>query len=110
MKLRQKGSKLAYEFLDLGCLGRTCFQPGLFQHRGATLSGSRNTGSPDTACCMCRAYHGCPSGPVGQVQEACDCPPNADGNRPHPCHVKVGLPLVDPELTKKRKEEGWRKA
>jgi hypothetical protein len=109
MKLRQKGSKLAYEFLDLGCLGRTCFQPGLFQHRGATLSGSRNTGAPDTACCMCRAYHGCPDGPVGAEELECDCPVGADGSRPHPCHIKVGLPLVDPELVKKRKEEGRRK-
>lgn len=31
----------------------------MFQHRGATMSGSRNTGD-ETACCLNRAYHGCP--------------------------------------------------
>jgi hypothetical protein len=102
VKLRKKGDKTAYEFVDLGCIGRECFAPGLFQHRGATLSGSRNTGE-HTACCMRRAYHGCPDGPVGASEAECDCP-----GKPHPHHIISGLPVIDPELVKKRKAEGWK--
>lgn len=100
--IRKKGDKARYSFIDAGCLGRECFSPGMFQHRGATLSGSRNTGSPDSACCMRRAYHGCPEGPVGAREAECDC-----AGRPHPHHVVSGLPLIQVELVKKRKAEGW---
>jgi hypothetical protein len=105
MKIKKKGQKISYIFADAGCLGRTCFQPGMFQHRGATLSGSRNTGSPDSACCMRRAYHGCPSGPVGEMQVECDCP-----GKPHDFHTVSGLPLIDLELVKIRKKDGWKSA
>lgn len=77
--LRKKHDKNRYEFLDVDCLGSDCFQPGLYQHRGATMSGSRNTGS-ESACCMRRAYHGCPDDVV----------------------------YLD-SLLKKRKQEGWRR-
>ncbi len=100
---RKTGDKRRYAFVDRGCLGRTCFQPGMYQHRGATLSGSRNTGSEDSATCMHRAYHGCPDGPVGARVEECDCP-----GHPHNCHNVSGLPLVDLELAKLRKKEGWK--
>ena len=100
--IRRKGDKNKYDFANAGCLGRECFQPGLFQVRGATLSGSRNTGAK-RACCMRRAYHGCPDGPVGQEIVECDCE-----GKTHENHVKVGLPLIDLELVKKRKAEGWK--
>ena len=102
MILRRKGDKNRYEFIDAGCLGRSCFQPGLYQHRGAVLSGSRNTGSY-SPCCMCRAYHGCPSGPVGEREEECDCL-----GKPHGTHRISGLPVIDPVLVAQRKKEGWR--
>lgn len=51
--------KLRYDFSDKDCIGRECWAPGQFVHRGATSSGSRNTGS-STPCCVNRAYHGCP--------------------------------------------------
>ncbi len=58
--LRKTHDKNKYDFLNADCLkARGCFQPGVYQHRGATLSGSRNTGD-ESACCMRRAYHGCP--------------------------------------------------
>ena len=104
MKIKRKGDKLRYEFVDSGCLGRECFQPGVFQSRGATLSGSRNTGRV-TPCCMRRAYHGCPSGPVGQREKECDCPGN-----PHGKHIVEGLPEIIQLLVVKRKSEGWMKA
>ena len=42
------------------CATLTCFAPGRFYHRGATLSGSRNTGDSHL-CCLTRENHGCPS-------------------------------------------------
>ena len=80
MIFRRKGDKNHYDFLDADCIGRRCFWPGEYQHRGATMSGSRNTGAY-SACCMNRAYHGCP----------------------HP------LPESDVEAAKQRRKEGWRK-
>jgi len=73
--------KNRYSFLDRHCIGRSCWAPGLYQHRGATMSGSRNTGD-ETACCMNRAYRGCP----------------------HP------LPESSGDHAKVRKAEGWRRA
>lgn len=70
-----------YDFRDRECIAAACWAPGHYQHRGATMSGSRNTGSPDTPCCLNRAYRGCPR----DVQH-------------------------DPELARKRKAEGWRPA
>jgi hypothetical protein len=60
MILRHKGDKRKFEFLSRECLGRPCFAPGTYQHRGATSSGSRNTGAYSD-CCMNRAYRGCPN-------------------------------------------------
>ncbi len=78
---KQKGVKQKYDFLDKDCIGRPCWAPGMFQHRGATLSGSRNTSSPPTPCCMNRAYHGCPQ----------------------------PLPGWDYAKSKQRREQGWKK-
>jgi hypothetical protein len=75
---RCAGKKRKYSILDAGCIGRTCFQPGEYQHRGATLSGSRNTGDYSD-CCMYRAYHGCPTDKT-----------------------------VDADLLRERKKEGWK--
>lgn len=57
--LRKKGDKAKYSVANRECIGCQCLALGLFQHRGATMSGSRNTGDY-SACCMTRAYHGCP--------------------------------------------------
>ena len=57
---RRKGEKIKYAILDRRCLGCICFQPGPYYHRGATMSGSRNTGDV-SMCCLRRAYHGCPT-------------------------------------------------
>jgi hypothetical protein len=58
--IRRKGLKGEYRMVDRQCIGRSCFSPGQYQHRGATLSGSRNTGAT-SLCCMRNAYHGCPN-------------------------------------------------
>lgn len=92
-----KGQKGDYSFLDKKCIGRDCWSPGNFQSRGATLSGSRNTGNVHL-CCMRRAYHGCPDVPLGGTEKL------PDGHEV----VRLGLPLYDVELAKKRKQEGWR--
>jgi hypothetical protein len=98
----RKGDKHKYAFADAKCIGRKCWAPGLYQHRGATLSGSRNTGSPDSPCCMSRAYHGCPDGPVGREKKF-------DPDLQQLVTI-CGLPEVSPELTAKRKAEGWKLA
>jgi hypothetical protein len=73
-------SDLRLRCAEAGCLGRPCFAPGSYQHRGATISGSRNTGAYSD-CCMNRAYHGCP----------------------------MTMPPVDQELMRgRKKEEGWK--
>jgi hypothetical protein len=48
-----------FDALDALCPKRRCWAPGQFQHRGASMSGSRNTGAL-TKCCLNRANHGCP--------------------------------------------------
>jgi hypothetical protein len=87
MKLRKTGDKRKFDFLEFECLGRECFAPGDFQHRGATMSGSRNTGEY-SSCCMNRAYRGCSWGRLAERE----------------------LPEVSKELMAQRKREGWRKA
>ncbi len=63
MEFRMVRDKRRYDFANAQCIGRACWAPGLFQHRAPLAGGgSRNTGSPDTPCCMNRAYHGCPLG------------------------------------------------
>jgi hypothetical protein len=59
MRIKLKGVKGAFSVLDSKCIGCTCLQLGEYQSRGATLSGSRNTGDA-SQCCVRRAYHGCP--------------------------------------------------
>lgn len=45
----RKGSKIRYSFSDRECIGRTCWAPGMYQHRSPlSCGGSRN--SP----CGCR--------------------------------------------------------
>jgi hypothetical protein len=83
MFFRKVKDKRLYDFRDAQCIGLSCWAAGMYQHRSPLSGGgSRNTGSPDTACCLNRAYHGCPS----------------------------PLPFYDLTLTKKRTAEGWRKA
>ena len=61
--IKKKGDKRRYWVRDAQCIGAGCLALGLFQHRGATMSGSRNTGAV-SACCMTNAYRGCPSCPT----------------------------------------------
>lgn len=75
---RKTGEKPKYSFLDVSCIGRTCWHPGNFQHRGATSGGSRSTGNSSFQC-LNRAYRGCPE--------------NKD---------------VDISLIKERELEGWK--
>lgn len=58
-KVRQTGKKEVYRVADAKCLGCACFAPGEYQHRGATMSGSRNTGATSRLC-LTQAYRGCP--------------------------------------------------
>jgi hypothetical protein len=60
--IKQKGDPRRYWVKDAQCLGAECLALGLFQHRGATMSGSRNTGDVSPTC-MTNAYRGCPSCP-----------------------------------------------
>jgi hypothetical protein len=80
---RRTGDRYRYGFSGPRCIEAACWAPGLYQHRGATGSGSRSSGSPDTPCCLNRAYRGCPS----------------EQERGH-----------DVALSKLRKQEGWRRA
>ena len=59
VQIKIKGDKNRYDVLNRECIGCKCLALGEYQHRGATLSGLRNTGAY-SACCMNRAYHGCP--------------------------------------------------
>lgn len=91
---RIKGQKGSYSFVNERCIGRECWQPGSYQSRGSTSSGSRSTGNLSLTC-MQRAYRGCPDGPEGASVDD-------EGHR------SCGLPLYSEELAKKRKAEGWR--
>jgi len=53
-------------------------RPGAWQHRGATMAGSRNTGS-ESLCCLTDASQGCP-----------------------------GEPIFDKDLARERRREGWK--
>lgn len=99
MNFKRKGEKTQYNFVDDLCIGRRCWAPGNFQHRSPMAGGgSMSTSSPDTPCCLNRAYRGCPEGPVGERME------ERDGET---CHI-IGLPEYQKELATKRKAEGWR--
>ena len=58
-QVKKAGEKGTYQMLDAQCIGRGCFAPGLYQHRGATSSGSKNSG--ESRRCIHQAYHGCPA-------------------------------------------------
>lgn len=60
MMFRKTHERDRYDFRDARCIAAKCWQPGSYQHRGATGGGSRDTGSY-SLCCMRREYHGCPS-------------------------------------------------
>lgn len=77
----KRGDKNQYWVRDVACIGRGCFAPGTYQTRGATMSGSRNTGHSSDVC-MTNAYRGCPSNDVDERQQ--------------------------PELLKQRRSEGWK--
>lgn len=113
MTFRRTGDKRKFEFMDAHCIGRECWAPGEFQHRGATMSGSRNTGRV-SHCCLTRAYRGCPIGPVGERKANCDYRGCVVG---FPCPwcagtgliTIAGLPEHSKNLEAKRKAEGWRR-
>lgn len=63
MMFRKTGEKVRFWFRDSECIGMSCWSPGLFAHRGVTLSGTRNTGR-STPCCLRNASRGCPSGDI----------------------------------------------
>jgi hypothetical protein len=113
MDFRKTGDKTHFRFVDSRCIGRTCWAPGYFQHRSPlSCGGSRNTGSPDTACCMTNAYRGCPEGPDGERTEACFRCSGADAECVYCGGVGVirhrGLPEYDAKLAKQRKADGWK--
>lgn len=127
MIFRKVGDSRRYSFVNAKCIGRPCWAPGMYQHRSPlSCGGSRNTGSADTACCLNRAYRGCPEGPDGERYEKCVHCAGEDilitalsgsergGNLACPwCHghgayTIVGLPAFDPEKAKERKAAGWR--
>jgi hypothetical protein len=61
MDFVRKGDKRKYSFRDKSCVGLSCWAPGMYQHRSPmACGGSRNTGSPDSPCCLNRAHRGCP--------------------------------------------------
>lgn len=66
---RKTGDKQKFAFRDSGCIGRYCWAPGPFWHRGATSGGSRATGDC-SHCCLTRAYHGCPTADAREDQRA----------------------------------------
>ena len=127
---KKKGERTTYSFVDQFCIGRPCWSPGMFQHRSPMAGGgSRNTGSPDSSCCLNRAYHGCPEGPQGRRLEPCstctgtgtvETKPSGAGHADdlsehEPCPwccgsgrtTIRGLPQYQASLAKERKSEGW---
>lgn len=105
---RRKGDKNKYSFTDVQCIGRECWAAGMFQHRSPMSGGgSRNTGSPDTPCCLNRAYRGCPDGPVGR-KEITEYE-EMEGRQVPRLVTIAGLPEVSKELAAKRKAEGWKR-
>jgi hypothetical protein len=77
-EFRKIGEKTKYNFRDKDCIGRKCWSPGTYYHRGATSGGSRATGDCSYQC-LNRAYRGCP-----------------------------GELIIDKDLIKIRKTEGWK--
>lgn len=100
MTFTRKGDRNRYSFSDAKCLGRKCWAPGMFQHRSPLAGGgSMNTSSPDSPCCMNRAYRGCPEGPEGERREIEDTGQEI---------IHVGLPVSYAALAKERRAEGWK--
>jgi len=61
VKAVKKGDKKRYHVVSRLCLGHTCFQPGMYQHRGLSGGGSKTSGR--SAVCLHNANHGCPITP-----------------------------------------------
>ena len=53
-------NRIRYWVVSTYCIGCACLELGSYQHRGATNSGSRNTGQ-DSQMCLRNAYRGCPT-------------------------------------------------
>lgn len=75
-----------------------------------------NTSSPDSPCCLNRAYRGCPDGPVGERKDVCkSClGESSEGSTCAACGghgyiLTVGLPSYQKELATKRRAEGWKR-
>lgn len=79
--LKQKGDPARYPVAYDNCIGCKCFRAGMYQVRGATGKGSRNSG--ESPSCMTNAYHGCPDEEQRDYTE---------------------------ERARERKSEGWSKA
>ena len=101
MTFRIVGDKARYEFHDERCIGRFCWAPGSFQHRGASGAGmgTHATGHYSD-CCMTRAYRGCPEGPEGEKQEQ---------DSTYGLVTVSGLPIFDPRVAAEHKKLGWKK-
>ena len=70
MIFRKTYEKGRFDFHDARCIEAECWAPGMYQHRGAGGAGSRNTGSPDSPCCLNRAYRGCPNDVIYKIDLA----------------------------------------
>lgn len=123
---RKVGEPTKYHFVNERCIGRRCWAPGRYQHRSPmAIGGSRNTGSPDTPCCLNNAYHGCQPGPDGQINEPCtvcggtgdfmteagfiDPKADCEACRGYGYVIRQGLPEFDKDKAAERKADGWRK-
>lgn len=111
-----KGERTRYSFVDKRCIGRPCWAPGMFQHRSPLAGGgSMNTSSPDSPCCMNRAYRGCPKGPEGACELECSECGNDPTKRADCVYCAgygrltiIGLPVFQADLAAKRKADGWK--
>ena len=59
IEIYDKQLKNRYWVSDSDCPKRKCYAPGVYYSRGATASGSRNTGRSFKTC-LTNAYRGCP--------------------------------------------------
>jgi hypothetical protein len=112
---KRKGEKTKYSFVDSRCIGRYCWAPGMYRHMSIQSMGLRNTGSPDSPCCMNRAYHGCPEGPEGATETNCDHRGYDGADNCLICRGKsriavCGLPTYNQNMAQQRKTQGWRTA
>ena len=78
-RIRQRGDRQAYDVKDADCLGRSCLRLHPIQVRGATMSGSRNTGGYHYGCAE-RNYYGCPQ-PIPEPDKEIARARRSDGMR-----------------------------